>query len=188
VLRDMAEHDHLQRQIAQIIADLALRECTFLDELWMMRNKSTCAPLIKGRHKRFLTELLGYYGCLCGVFLRSDGAPLIHPFMQRLTSLIAIAALGDPATYHAPYFRADLPKVRMKRFHRRIVQRLEQFGDFSPDIAKEALIVSTADEIAYWMGPPASDYPELVSQIARRLRWTADELLGTARLEIRSQV
>ena len=92
--RDSAESKiEPAHSIAALIAELSLRECALLDELWARRNPGRCVAMTKRRHKQFLSELLSLYCCACEQFLDSsqgDVTWLIDAVVEEVAHLATI--------------------------------------------------------------------------------------------------
>ncbi len=167
------------RSMAALIAEIALRECALLDQLWAAREPSQSVPRMKRRHRMFLAELLAYYCCTCEQFLdQNDGDATL--LMDAVSEEASRLATFDPFIIRAPYFHADVPSVSKPRYLNRIAQRRAMNGQILPWLSRSFLAARAALELRRVMSgaTDTSGLSDFESQLAQRLEWTASELIG----------
>ena len=166
--------------IAVLIAELSLRECALLDELWARRNPGRCVAMTKRRHKQFLSELLSLYCCACEQFLDASQGDVTW-LMDAVVEEVARLATIDRFILRPPYYRGDLIEVRRSLYLRRIAARRAKVGEILPWLSRGFLTARAALELRQLMGDQATSTDELSlleTQLARRLDWTVSELIG----------
>ena len=167
--------------LATLVAEMALRECAFLDELWARRQPNRSAALIKWRHRQFMTELTAFYSCACEDFLESVSLVRVDRFMEVVAGQVARAATRDRFIARPPYFRADLVEHRRKRYDDRIRQSRSKLKLIPSHLRIEWMAARTALTLRQIISVESDD-PNEVSKIecrlTERLEWTAAELTG----------
>jgi hypothetical protein len=166
--------------VAGSIAEMSLRECAFLDELWIRRNPTRVMAAIKRRHKQFLAELLAFYCCITEQFLEIHEEQVAW-FVNSVAEEVAEKATRDGFIMMPPYFQSDQTHRRKARYHGYIVEKLSRARALAPCLSSEALVARAALDIRTLMDGAQSNLVEigaLESQVARRLDWTARELTG----------
>lgn len=167
--------------VANLVAAMALRECTFLDELWIKRVSRTCDAQIKRRHKQFMAELTAYYSCICEHFLEIHSYQPAERFMDLVADEVARAATHDRFIAKPPYFSSDMPEHRRKRYGNRIGQVRSKLRFMPRHLAVEWMAARTALALREIISDTSDDPNELSrieQSLAERLEWTAMELTG----------
>jgi hypothetical protein len=167
------------RSMAASIATISLRECALLDEVWAARDSFQSVPRIKRRHRLFLSELLAYYCCVCEQYLDLNDGDSAR-VMDAVSDETARLATVDPFIMRAPYYRADIPSFSRPRYLNRITERRAKHGEILPWLSRSFLAARTALELRLVMSGATdnSDLSDFEIQLARRLEWTANELIG----------
>ena len=172
------------KQIARLIARMALRECALLDELSANRHPVTCLPQIKRRHKQFMSELTMYYCCVCELFLRSNLEGNVQQLVDLTAEEVARAATYDRFIARPPYFISDRVANRIKRYGRYIESGLLRLRSAGSARDLDSLAARTALELRQLVSGELSSthqLGELEAKLFERLKWTAGELTGQPR-------
>ncbi len=163
---------------ATAIADLSIRECEYLDELYLLNTPRISDPARKRHHRLFLSELLAFYFCEIELLLRRNVPGITDRMLAPAVEMVARRATFDPVLDAPPHFISDLMPKRYERYKRRIDTARSRLNC---DIRDGDLARGAAREIA---GIVLSDYTlsvashALASQIEKRLEWTRAELVG----------
>ena len=167
------------RSMAALIAGVSLRECVLLDDVWATRDSFRSIPRIKRRHRMFLSELLAYYCCACEQFLDANDGDSAR-VMDVVSDEAARLATVDPFIMRPPYYRADIPSHSRPRYLNRLAERRAKKGEILPWLSRSFLAARTAIELRRLMSEAteASGLTIFELQIAQRLEWTANELVG----------
>ncbi len=125
---------------ATAIADLSLRECGYLDELYLLHAPLICDPLRKRRHRQFLCELLAFYFCEIELLLRRNVPGITDRLLAPAVEMVARRATFDPVLDAPPHFISDQMPKRYERYKRRIdTARFHLTGDIRDgDLARAA--------------------------------------------------
>ncbi len=167
--------------LATLVAEMALRECAFLDELWARRQPNRSDALIKLRHRQFMTELTAFYSCACEDFLESVSLVRIDRFMEVVADQVARAATRDRFIAKPPYFRADLIEHRRRRYDNRIRESRSKLKLIPSHLRIDWMAARTALALRQIISGESDDPNELSNiecRVAERLEWTAAELTG----------
>ena len=177
---DASSHDPVT-VLANHIADMALRECAFLDELWLKRHPTTYSALSKLQHQRFMTELTAFYCCACEDYLEWNFPANVDRFMEMLAAAIAHAATRDNFIANPPYSQFDVAGFRQWRYAARIGQSRSKLKFIPLHLRIDWMAARTALELRRILGDRNDDPNELSvieCRLAERLEWTAAELTG----------
>jgi hypothetical protein len=176
----MVPADATANHIGRLISRLALSECTLLDELYVARTGSHSVCLLKRRHKQFLIELMSFYCCACEVFL-SEHAGNVEGILNSIVNEMILFATRDPFIAGEPRYTGDLVSRRIPRYRSHVADRLQKFRDVGNYVSLESVAARSAIELRQLLANGSAIDDELSAlevQLARRLEWTADELIG----------
>ena len=163
------------------IAEMCLRECEFLDALWIKRHPRPFDVVTKRRHRQFMRELIGYYSCVCEDFLEWELPASPQRFMDLVADEAAISATRDRFLARPPYFAADLIEYRKKSYGDHISESRSKLTLMPPHVRSEWLAARTALALRQIMSDESDDPNELSrieAALFERLQWTARELTG----------
>ena len=167
--------------IGTLVANMCLRECALLDELWIKRHPRPFDVLTKRRHRQFMRELIGYYSCVCEDFLECELPAPAERFMDLVADEAARSATRDHFLARPPYFQADLIGHRTRSYARRIRLSRSKLKLMPSHVKGDWLAARTALELRQIISDEADD-PNELSRIElalfERLQWTARELTG----------
>jgi hypothetical protein len=130
--------------IGTLVAKMCLRECAFLDALWIKRHPRPFDVVTKRRHRQFMRELIGYYSCVCEDFIECELPTPAERFMDLVADETAKSATQDLFLARPPYFQSDMIGCGARTYARRISMSRSKLKLIPPQVKAEWMAARTA--------------------------------------------